>query len=119
MSDQPITSPGEDFNKWYNEIVQRADLADYAPVRGCMIIKPYGYELWEGVRIGLDRRFKATGHRNAYFPLFIPMSFMQKEAEHVEGFAPELAVVTIGGGKELEEPERHGRSALPMRHATR
>ena len=80
------------------------DLADYAPVRGCMIIKPYGYELWESIKSALDMRFKATGHKNAYFPLFIPMSFIQKEAEHVEGFAPELAVVTHGGGKELEEP---------------
>jgi prolyl-tRNA synthetase len=81
-----------------------ADLADYAPVRGCMIIKPYGYALWENIKEGLDRRFKATGHVNAYFPLFIPMHFLQKEAEHVEGFSPELAVVTVGGGKELEEP---------------
>jgi prolyl-tRNA synthetase len=69
-----------------------------------MVIRPYGYRLWEGVRDGLDRRFKETGHQNAYFPLFVPMSFLQREAEHVEGFAPELAVVTIGGGKELEEP---------------
>jgi prolyl-tRNA synthetase len=84
-------------------VVQKADLADYSPVRGCMIIKPYGYELWEAVKGGLDRRFKETGHQNAYFPLFIPESFLHKEAEHVEGFSPELAVVTIGGGKELEE----------------
>ncbi len=73
-------------------------------MRGCIIIKPYGYELWEGIKGALDRRFKATGHQNAYFPLLIPMSFLQREAEHVEGFSPELAVVTIGGGKELEEP---------------
>jgi prolyl-tRNA synthetase len=81
-----------------------ADLADYAPVKGCMVVKPHGYALWENVKAGLDRRFKATGHVNAYFPLFIPMSFIQKEAEHVEGFSPELAIVTIGGGKQLEEP---------------
>jgi len=98
-----LTSQSEDFSKWYNEIVLKADLADYSPVRGCMVIKPYGYTLWERIRDELDRRFKATGHVNAYFPLFIPMSFLQKEAEHVEGFAPELAVVTHGGGKELEE----------------
>ncbi|MBZ0305109.1 MAG: proline--tRNA ligase, partial [Anaerolineae bacterium] len=104
MSEFAVTPQSEDFSKWYNEIVYRAELADQSPVRGCMIIKPYGYELWEGVRDGLDRRFKATGHRNAYFPLFIPESFIKREAEHVEGFAPELAVVTHGGGKELEEP---------------
>ncbi len=99
-----LTSQGEDFSKWYNEIVQKAELADYSPVRGCMVIRPYGYTLWERIRDELDRRFKETGHVNAYFPLFIPMSFLQKEAEHVEGFAPELAIVTHGGGKELEEP---------------
>jgi prolyl-tRNA synthetase len=98
-----LTSQNEDFSKWYNEIVQKADLADYSPVRGCMVIKPYGYTLWEHIHEQLDRRFKATGHVNAYFPLFIPESFLQKEAEHVEGFSPELAVVTIGGGNELEE----------------
>jgi prolyl-tRNA synthetase len=98
-----ITPASEDFSKWYTDIVQAAELADYAPVRGCMVIKPYGYELWENVQRGLDRRFKATGHKNAYFPLFIPESFIKREAEHVEGFSPELAVVTIGGGKELEE----------------
>ncbi|NLX11960.1 MAG: proline--tRNA ligase, partial [Chloroflexi bacterium] len=104
MSQQGVTPQSEDFPKWYTDVVQKADLADYSPVRGCMIIKPYGYELWEGVKGGLDRRFKATGHQNAYFPLFIPESFLKKEAEHVEGFSPELAVVTIGGGKQLEEP---------------
>lgn len=104
MAEQAVTPRSEDFSKWYNEIVYRADLADHSPVRGCMIIKPYGYELWEGIRDSLDKRFKATGHKNAYFPLFIPQSFLQKEAEHVEGFAPELAVVTHGGGKKLEEP---------------
>ncbi|MEA3396125.1 MAG: proline--tRNA ligase [Chloroflexota bacterium] len=99
-----LTSQNEDFSKWYNEIVQKAELADYSPVRGCMVIRPYGYTLWERIRDELDRRFKETGHVNAYFPLFIPMSFLKKEAEHVEGFAPELAIVTHGGGKELEEP---------------
>lgn len=101
---QKLASRSEDFSSWYNEIVLRADLADYSPVRGCMVIKPYGYELWEAVRKGLDSRFKATGHVNAYFPLFIPLGFLQKEAEHIEGFSPQLAVVTHGGGKELEEP---------------
>lgn len=104
MTAQRLTARNEDFSAWYNEIVQKADLADYAPVRGCMVIKPYGYELWEAIRGGLDRRFKETGHVNAYFPLLIPMSFLQKEAEHVDGFAPQIAVVTHGGGKELEEP---------------
>lgn len=99
-----ITPRSEDYSRWYTEVVQRAELADYAPVKGCMVIRPYGYALWENVKEGLDRRFKATGHVNAYFPLFIPMRFMQREAEHVKGFSPELAVVTHGGGKELEEP---------------
>src|SRR5215510_4600407 len=103
MSVQALTTRSEDFSKWYNDLVQRADLADYAPVRGCMIIKPYGYSLWKNVQHELDRRFKDTGHQNAYFPLFIPESFLRKEAEHVEGFSPELAVVTIGGGEELQE----------------
>ena len=103
MADK-LTSQREDFSKWYNQIVQRAELADYSPVRGSMVIRPYGYSLWENVQAGLDRRFKATGHQNAYFPLFIPMSFMQKEKEHVEGFSPELAVVTHAGGELLEEP---------------
>ncbi len=103
-SDKGVTPRSEDFSRWYTDVVQKAELADYAPVRGCMIILPYGYELWEAVKGGLDRRFKETGHQNAYFPLFIPESFLKKEAEHVEGFSPELAVVTIGGGKELEEP---------------
>jgi prolyl-tRNA synthetase len=102
--DDFLTPQSEDFSKWYNEIVQKADLADYSPVRGCMVIKPYGYTLWENIRGALDRRFKETGHVNAYFPLFIPMDFLQKEADHVEGFSPELAVVTHGGGKELEQP---------------
>ena len=99
-----ITPQKADFSRWYLDIIREAELAENSPVRGCMVIRPYGYRLWEGVRDGLDRRFKATGHENAYFPLFIPMSFIQREAEHVKGFSPELAVVTIGGGKELEEP---------------
>ncbi len=99
-----ITPQSEDFSKWYNEIVYQADLVAQSEVRGSMIIKPYGFELWEAIKGGLDRRFKDTGHQNAYFPLFIPMSYLQKEAEHVEGFSPELAVVTHAGGKELEEP---------------
>jgi prolyl-tRNA synthetase len=99
-----VTPRGEDYSRWYTDVVKMADLADYAPVKGCMVIKPYGYTLWENIKAGLDRRFKATGHVNAYFPLFIPMSYIQKEAEHVEGFSPELAIVTIGGGKELEDP---------------
>jgi prolyl-tRNA synthetase len=99
-----ITPRSQDYSEWYTDVIRQAQLADYAPVRGCMIIRPYGYELWENVKAGLDRRFKETGHENAYFPLLIPMSFIQKEAQHVEGFAPELAVVTHGGGKKLEEP---------------
>src|ERR1041385_56543 len=104
MAQQAVTPQSVDFSKWYSEIVYKADLCDLSPVRGCLIIKPYGYELWEGIKNGLDRRFKATGHQNAYFPLFIPKSYLEREAEHVEGFSPELAVVTIAGGKELEEP---------------
>src|SRR5512136_1704913 len=103
MADK-LTSRSEDYSKWYTEVVQRAELADYSPVRGSMVIRPYGYTLWENVQAGLDRRFKATGHQNAYFPLFIPMSFLQKEKEHVEGFSAELAVVTHAGGQQLEEP---------------
>ncbi|MBD3304868.1 proline--tRNA ligase [candidate division KSB3 bacterium] len=99
-----ITKQSEDFSKWYIETVLNADMADYAPVKGCMVIKPYGYTLWEHMQQALDTMFKETGHVNAYFPLFIPESFLQKEAEHVEGFAPECAVVTHGGGKQLEEP---------------
>ncbi len=101
---QSVTPRSEDYSRWYTDVVQMAELADYAPVKGCMVIRPYGYALWEAIKEGLDRRFKATGHQNAYFPLFIPESFIKKEAEHVEGFSPELAVVTHGGGKELAEP---------------
>ena len=102
--DKKLTTRAEDFSAWYNELVQRAELADYAPVRGCMVIRPNGYGIWERMQRALDDAFKATGHVNAYFPLFIPQSFLSKEAEHVEGFAPETAVVTHGGGRELEEP---------------
>jgi prolyl-tRNA synthetase len=102
--DRKLTPRAEDFSAWYNEVVLRAELADYSPVRGCMVIRPAGYGIWERMQRALDDMFKATGHRNAYFPLFIPESFLQREAEHVEGFAPETAVVTHGGGKKLEEP---------------
>src|SRR6056300_1038690 len=99
-----LTPMSEDFNQWYTDIIQEAELADYSPVKGTMVIRPYGYALWEHIQSYLDKRFKETGHENAYFPLFIPKSFIQKEAEHVEGFSPELATVTHAGGKELEEP---------------
>src|SRR5574338_418001 len=99
-----ITSRSQDYAQWYNDLVIKGGLADYSAVRGCMVIKPYGYALWENMRDQLDDMFKETGHVNAYFPLFIPQSFLSKEAQHVEGFAPETAVVTHGGGKELEEP---------------
>ena len=102
--DQGITPRAKDFSAWYNDAVMRAELADYSPVRGCMVIRPNGYAIWELMQAALDRMFKDTGHRNAYFPLFIPQSFLAKEAEHVEGFAPEVAVVTRAGGKELDEP---------------
>lgn len=104
MSTEKLPSYTENFSEWYNQVVLRAELADYAPVRGCMVVRPYGWALWENIQGALDRRFKETGHVNAAFPLLIPMSFMEKEKEHVEGFAPELAVVTHGGGQELEEP---------------
>jgi len=105
MADEKkLTTRGEDFSAWYNEVVLRAELADYSPVRGCMVIRPNGYGIWERMQRALDDMFKETGHRNAYFPLFIPESFLHREAQHVEGFAPETAVVTHGGGKKLEEP---------------
>ncbi len=99
-----LTTRAVDFSAWYNEVIARAELADYSPVRGCMVIRPNGYAIWEQMQRALDQMFKDTGHQNAYFPLFIPQSFLSREAEHVEGFAPEVAVVTHGGGKELEEP---------------
>ncbi len=98
-----ITKRTEDYSRWYTDIIIQGKLADYSPVKGCMIIRPNGYAIWEKIQSQLDKMFKETGHQNAYFPLFIPESFMRKEAEHVEGFAPEAAVVTHGGGVELEE----------------
>ncbi len=102
--DRKLTPRDEDFAAWYNEIVLRAELADYSPVRGSMVIRPWGYGIWERMQRALDDMFKETGHENAYFPLLIPMSFIEKEKEHVAGFKPELAVVTHAGGKQLEEP---------------
>jgi prolyl-tRNA synthetase len=99
-----VTAQSEDFSAWYNEIVLRAQLVDRGPVKGTMVIRPYGYRLWELLQGELDQRIKDTGHENAYFPMLIPESYLKREAEHVEGFAPELAVVTHAGGKELEEP---------------
>ena len=104
MSNEKLTSRSENYSEWYNQVIQRAEMADYAPVRGCMVVRPYGWALWENIQQSLDGMFKATGHVNAAFPLFIPMSFLEKEKEHVEGFSPELAIVTIGGGEKLEEP---------------
>ena len=104
MARAKLTKQSDDFSAWYNEIVYQADLADLSPVRGSMVIKPYGFALWEHIQRNLDDMFKATGHENLYFPLLIPMSFFEREASHVEGFSPELAVVTHAGGKELEEP---------------
>ena len=98
-----ITPKTEDFSRWYIEIIQKSELADYAPMKGMMVIRPYGYAVWENIQRLLDQRIKATGHVNAYFPLFIPESFLQKEAEHVQGFSPEVAWVTMGGKEELEE----------------
>ena len=99
-----ITPRSEDFSQWYLDVVLKAEMADYGPVKGCMIIRPYGFAVWEAMQADLDRRIKETGHVNAYFPLFIPKSFLEKEKEHVEGFSPECAWVTVGGGEELEEP---------------
>jgi len=105
MAESPITPRSRDFAAWYQDVVMQGDLAEPAEiVKGCMVIKANGYAVWELLQRALDERFKATGHKNVYFPLLIPQSFMQKEAEHVEGFSPELAVVTVAGGKELEEP---------------
>src|ERR1700756_5154780 len=102
--ERSVTPQSEDFSAWYNEIVFKAELVDRGPVRGTMVIRPYGYRIWELLQADIDRRIKETGHVNAYFPLLIPESHLQREAEHVEGFAPELAVVTHAGGKELDEP---------------
>ncbi len=101
---EDIVDQDDNFSMWYNQVVRKAELADYAPVRGCMIIRPYGYAIWENLQRLLDARFKETDVQNAYFPLLIPQSFLQKEADHIEGFAPEVAWVTRGGGEELEEP---------------
>jgi prolyl-tRNA synthetase len=102
--ERAVTPQSEDFSAWYNEVVLRAELADRGPVKGTMIIRPYGWRVWELLQSELDGRIRATGHQNAYFPIFIPESSLRREAEHVEGFSPELAVVTIAGGKVLEEP---------------
>jgi prolyl-tRNA synthetase len=105
MPESPITSRSHDFAAWYQDVVIQGDMAEPAEiVKGCMVIKANGYAVWERIQREFDDRFKATGHQNMYFPLLIPQSFLQKEAEHVEGFSPELAVVTMAGGKELEEP---------------
>ena len=108
MSKKPVlkdvTPKSEDYSQWYLDVVLKAQLADYGPVKGCMVIRPYGFAIWEHMQADMDRRIKETGHVNAYFPLLIPKSFLEKEREHVEGFSPECAWVTIGGGEELEEP---------------
>ncbi len=104
MAEEKLPTRAENFAEWYNQLVLKAELADYSPVRGCMVVRPYGWTLWENIQAALDKRFKETGHVNAAFPMLIPMSFFEKEKEHVEGFSPELAVVTIGGGEKLEEP---------------
>jgi len=104
MAEDQLTPRSENFSDWYNELVIKSEMADYSPVKGCMVVRPYGWALWENIQAALDRRFKETGHVNAAFPLLIPKSFLEREKEHVEGFAPELAIVTIGGGEELAEP---------------
>jgi prolyl-tRNA synthetase len=105
MAKAPVLTPrADDFPQWYQDVVAKAELADNGPVRGTMVIRPYGYAIWERMQAEVDARIKAAGVQNAYFPLFIPESYLTREAEHVEGFSPELAVVTHAGGKELEEP---------------
>lgn len=104
MEKEKITKRSEDYSQWYLDVIEGAELAEHAPVKGCMVIKPYGYAIWENMQKVLDAKFKESGVKNAYFPLFIPQSFLKKEAQHVEGFAPECAVVTHAGGKKLEEP---------------
>jgi len=99
-----LTPQAEDFPRWYQDVIAKAELAENGPVRGTMVIRPYGYALWERIQAEMDLRIKAAGAENAYFPLFIPESYLQREAEHVEGFSPELAVVTHAGGKQLDEP---------------
>ncbi|HHF52267.1 MAG TPA: proline--tRNA ligase, partial [Candidatus Aminicenantes bacterium] len=100
---QKITPKSSDFSRWYVEVIRKAELADYAPMKGMMVIRPYGYAAWENIKDLMDKRIKETGHKNAYFPLFIPESFLKKETEHLEGFSPEVAWVTHGGEEELEE----------------
>lgn len=99
-----LTAQEEDFPRWYQDVVAKAGLAENGPARGTMIIKPWGYAIWERIQAELDTRIKATGADNAYFPLFLPRAFLQREAQHIEGFAPELAVVTHAGGEDLTEP---------------
>src|SRR3989344_7150980 len=99
-----LKKKSENLSDWYTDIILKAEFADYAPVKGCMVIRPYGYAVWENVQSYLDKQFKNIGVKNAYFPLFIPNSFLRKEKEHVDGFSPQLAVVTIGGGEKLKEP---------------
>ena len=104
MPKSPIADPNEDYPRWYQDVIAKAGLAENGPVRGTMVIRPYGYAIWERIQADIDRRIKAAGADNVYFPLFIPESYLQREAEHVEGFSPELAVVTHAGGKDLTEP---------------
>ena len=104
FSKKDLVKKSENISNWYNEVVLKAGLADYGPVRGTMVIRPYGYAIWEKAQEILDRMFKDSGVQNAYFPLFIPHSLLEKEKEHVKGFSPELAVVTVGGGEELKDP---------------
>ena len=105
MAKAPILTPrSEDFPRWYQDVLSKAQLAESGPVRGTMVIRPYAYAIWERMVAEVDQRIKAAGAENAYFPLFIPESYLQREAEHVEGFSPELAVVTIAGGRTLDEP---------------
>src|SRR5690625_4438912 len=101
---EKVTAMEDDFGQWYTDVVKQAELVDYGPVRGTMIIKPYGFAIWENIQAEFDRQFKETGHTNVYFPLFIPESMLQKEKDHIEGFAPEVAWVTHGGDEKLEEP---------------
>jgi prolyl-tRNA synthetase len=96
---EAITSMNDDFTQWYTDVIKKADLVDYSSVRGCMVIRPYGYAIWENIQKALDKKFKDTGHENVYMPMFIPESLLLKEKEHVEGFAPEVAWVTHGGDK--------------------
>src|SRR4249919_1162129 len=105
MAKAPVLTPqADDFPRWYQDVIAKAELADNGPVRGTMVVRPYGYAIWERMQAEVDARIKAAGAQNAYFPLFIPESYLKREAEHVEGFSPELAVVTVAGGKELDEP---------------